>query len=178
MPIEPSKSTGETRATPLGPVAQVGIVVDDIVTATERYGRVLGVTDWMRYTYGPAVLTDQQYRGEPAAFSMHIALGGQQPQIELIEPAEGPSIYDEHLERFGPSMHHLGVYVDSLDDAIDRMARSGYAVLQKGTGFGLDGDGGFAYFDTAADLHTIVEAIVLPRRRRPPLATWRSAPGS
>lgn len=158
--------------TPLGKVGQVGIVVNDIVASADRYAELFGVDEWLRYTYGPALVPDLGYRGEPAAFSMHIALGGTDPQIELIEPVTGPSVYHEHLRDHGPGIHHLGVHVASFDAAVRAMTGRGYRVLQYGRGYGLDGDGGFAYFDTIADFGITIEAIEVPRRRPAPLDTW------
>lgn len=52
------------------------------------------------------------------------------------------------------------------------MRRAGYDVLQSGRGYGLDGDGGYAYFDTERDFEVIVEAIEVPKRRREPDFVW------
>lgn len=158
--------------TPIGPVGQIGILVADIATALDQYQRTFGVTEWRRYTYGPRLVPDLWYRGRPARFSMHIALGGTGPQLELIEPLAAPSIYHEHIRTYGYGVHHLGVFVASLDQAITAMTAHGYELIQYGRGYGLDGDGGFAYFDTSHDHHTIIEAIEVPRRRPAPLASW------
>jgi methylmalonyl-CoA/ethylmalonyl-CoA epimerase len=53
------------------------------------------------------------------------------------------------------------------------MSDAGYPVLQMGTGYGVDGDGGFAYFDTLAATSVVFEAIEVPARRRPPEDIWR-----
>lgn len=45
----------------------------------------------------------------------------------------------------------------------------GYRVTQTARGYGLNGDGGFAYFDTERDLGVVVEAIEVPVARRPPI---------
>ena len=146
------------------PVVQVGIVVDDLDRALELYTNRFGVGPWRIYTYGPSTLTSMAYRGEPGAFSMLLALAGQGPQLELIQPLEGPSVYHEWLERHGPGLHHVAVEVDSLTKTIATMELAGYALLQLGRGFGPDGDGGFAYFDTQGDLGVIVEAIEEAKR--------------
>ena len=52
------------------------------------------------------------------------------------------------------------------------MVAAGYDLLQSGYGYGLDGDGGYAYFDTERDFGIIVEALEVPRRRREPDFTW------
>lgn len=158
--------------TPIGPVGQIGILVADIVAASDHYQRIFGVTEWRRYTYGPGFVPDLWYRGRPTGFSMHIALGGTGPQLELIEPLAAPSIYHEHIRAHGYGIHHLGVFVASLDEAITTMTAHGYELIQYGRGYGLDGDGGFAYFDTSHDHHTTIEAIEVPRRRRAPLVSW------
>jgi hypothetical protein len=106
---------------------------------------------------------------------MHIAMGGSNPQIELIQPLAGPSIYHEFTEQGRTGLHHLGVFVDNLDAAITLMEEAGYRVTQTARGYGQGGDGGFAYFDTDRDLGVVVEAIEIPAIRRP--ATVRRTGG-
>ena len=98
-------------------------------------------------------------------------LAGSAPQVELIEPVEGPSIYHDWLESHPHGVHHLAVYVESLDAAIASMAAAGYALLQSGAGYGLDGDGGYAYFDTEHDFGVVLEAIEVLAGREPDF-TW------
>jgi hypothetical protein len=114
------------------------------------------------------MLTEQIYRDQHSQFSVRIAMNGASPQIELLQPLEGPSIYHEWLDRHGECLHHLAVYVESLDDAIESMTRAGYGPIQLGRGMGADGDGGFAYFDTERDFDLVLEAIEVPVRRREP----------
>jgi catechol 2,3-dioxygenase-like lactoylglutathione lyase family enzyme len=153
----------------LGPVGQVGILVRDLERAIAAYARVWPAR-FAVYTYGPHTLTTLAYRGAPGAFSMRIALSDTTPQIELIEARDGPSLYHEWLAEHGEGLHHVAVYVDSLDDAVAVMARAGHGVLQEGRGFGVDGDGGFAYFDTIDALDIVLEAIERPARRVTPEA--------
>jgi catechol 2,3-dioxygenase-like lactoylglutathione lyase family enzyme len=94
---------------------------------------------------------------------MQIALSDTSPQIELIEPLEGPSIYDGWL-----GIHHVGLYVPSLAESIASMQAQGFEPIQTGTGYGATGDGGFAYFDTTRQLAMIIEAIERPAVRREP----------
>jgi len=154
----------------LGSIGQVGILVRDLEEALRRYAALWpGAGPWLVYTYGPDFLPSFHYRGEAATCSMRIALSAQTPQIELIQPlGGGPSVYDG----YGPGFHHVGVLVESLDEATASMTRAGYETIQWGAGYGLDGDGGFAYFDTAGELGIIVEAIEVPRRRREPELVW------
>jgi hypothetical protein len=81
---------------------------------------------------------------------------------ELIESVEGPNVYEEFLAERGEGLHHLGYYVDDIHAEIANMRRLGFDLLQSGEGFGLHGDGAYAYFDTTASLGCIIEAIERP----------------
>lgn len=150
------------------PVEQVGILVRDLERAVEHYARRWAVTPWNVYAYGPDSVPRLSYRGEAGRFRMLVALSETSPQIELIHSIEGPSIYEEWLAENGEGLHHLGIVVPSLDAAKESFSAAGYELLQDGAGYGLDGDGGFAYFDTVRDFGSILEAIERPARRREP----------
>lgn len=113
-------------------------------------------------------MPDLGLRGEPASYEMNIALWGEGPQIELIEPVRGPSIYHEWLEQHGPGLHHIGMYVEDLDVGLTEMARDGHEPVQWGRGYGETGDGGFAYFDTRDLFGIYTELIEIPEVRMPP----------
>ena len=155
-------------------VGQIGILVPNLEEGLRTYGAIPAIESWSIYTYGPDFVPQLEYRGQPGRYSVRLALGGKGPQIELMEPLGGPSIYQEWIAEHGFGLHHLGFYVDSLQDAIRAMADAGYPVLQMGTGYGVDGDGGFAYFDTLAATSVVFEAIEVPARRRPPEEVWRA----
>jgi methylmalonyl-CoA/ethylmalonyl-CoA epimerase len=139
--------------------SQIGIVVRDVNAAVERWRRFWGIDDWTIVENGPANMHGLHYRGEPADFSMRLALSGSDPQLELLQPLEGPSILADWLERRGEGLHHLGVEVASVDETIAQMKAAGIKCVQHGYGFGADGSGAFAYFDTEAELGFLVEAI-------------------
>lgn len=150
---------------------QVGIVVRDLEAAARRYNHLWDVGPWRVFTYSPTILSSQHYRGRPAAYSMKLALNLQQPQIELIQPLQGPTIYHDWLQiRPEGGIHHLAITVGSLDETVATMAEAGFPAIQDGRGFGVHGDGGFAYFDTEHTLGFVIEAIELPSERREPEA--------
>ena len=153
--------------TPLGSVGQIGIVVPDLTAAIDLYGPMFGIAEWTCYRYTQEFMPWSRFGEESGAFEMEIAMGGAGPQVELIQPLTGPSIYHEFTSLGGSGLHHLGVFVDDLDAAIARMEESGYHITQTARGYGQNGDGGFAYFDTERDLHVVVEAIEIPALRRP-----------
>ena len=106
---------------------------------------------------------------------MRLALGGSDPQVELIEPLEGPSAYHEWIDEHGYGFHHVGYYVADVRAVTVEMERAGFEVLMGGSGFGADGSGAFAYYDTVAVLGYVTEAIEVPARRHEPEALWPPA---
>ncbi|MBS1881673.1 MAG: VOC family protein [Actinobacteria bacterium] len=161
-------------------IVQVGVVVADLEREARAISALLGISRWDVYTYGPGVCRDLTYRGAPADYSMRIALGGSSPVIELIQPLRGPNIYFDWLDESPEGLHHLAVQVEDLREGIGAAEAIGIAVLQSGRGYGLDGDGGFAYLDTYSQAGILLELIEIPERRREPEEIWtfdRDAPG-
>jgi glyoxalase/bleomycin resistance protein/dioxygenase superfamily protein len=150
------------------PVGQIGIVVRDLESSCRRYSALWQCGPWRIYTYSPEILSQQSYRGEPSRFAMRIGLNPTTPQIELLQPLEGPSVFDGWLERRGEGLHHLAAYVEDADEAIASMTSCGYSVVQEGRGFGVGGDGAFVYFDTEHDLGYLLEVVQPPTTRREP----------
>jgi 4-hydroxyphenylpyruvate dioxygenase-like putative hemolysin len=93
-------------------------------------------------------------------------------QIELVESLRGPNLYEEFLEQCGEGVQHLGIWVTDIASATQQMQALGYAMVQSGRGYGVQGDGAFAYFATADRLSTLIELIQLPKERYPPEATY------
>jgi methylmalonyl-CoA/ethylmalonyl-CoA epimerase len=152
------------RAPGTAEVHQVGIVVADLDAAVAAHSQLSGCTpaDWRLDVFGPDSVDELSVRGAPAEFSMRLAFHGASPELELIQPLAGPSIYAEWLAGQGGGLHHLAVAVTSLADATAAMERAGFPTLQAGWGFAPGGRGGFAYYDTAAALGYILEAVELP----------------
>ena len=150
-------------------IDQVAVVVRDLDAAMHEYTEKIGIGPWDVYTYGPHRMHTMTYRGEQRPYVMKLALAFSGPTMyELIESVEGPNVYEEFLAGHGEGLHHLGYYVDDIHAEIANMKSLGYDLLQSGEGFGLHGDGAYAYFDTAGPLGCIIEAIELPKEMPPP----------
>jgi methylmalonyl-CoA/ethylmalonyl-CoA epimerase len=164
---------------PLGPKpGQIGFVVPNVDAAMADLRVTSGLVPWMLNTMSAARAVSWEYRGAPGTFSMRAALCGDDPQIELIEPLDGPSIYHEWVAECGWGMHHFGFFIHDIEARIAEMGALGFPVIQQGRGYGAAGDGGYAYFDTRRRLGTLVEAIERPRDRRPPDAWWPAPPAA
>ena len=155
-----------------GELFQLAFVVRDLDAALDRYTRILGGSPWRIFTFSAASHREAAYRGGQTDFSVRLALNGTSPQYELIEPQRGPGIHQDWLDERGEGFHHVGVIVESLETAVERMAAEGYPAIQSGAGFGAGGDGAYAYFDTVADLGCFVEAVEPPAAMPEPDAVW------
>jgi hypothetical protein len=160
-------------------VAQVGVLVEDLDRAVETYWKVGRIGPWHIYTYQRPLIKTMHYRGQPANYKMRIALAWVNAFcIELIELGEGgDSIYQEFIKQRGYGLHHLGVVVEDAEVAVAQAESAGFGVIQDGRGYGLDGDGHFAYLDTEAQLGVIVELMQLPKLRVPPERIYPSELG-
>lgn len=150
-------------------INQVGFVVKDLDQAMKAYWENFGIGPWKIWTYGSPLVKDTTFRGRPEDFHMRIAIAMVgDVMIELIQHLDGHSVYKEYAQRAGQGVQHLGVFVDSIAEAVKEAEAAGFKVIQSGRGYGATGDGGFAYLDTEDELGTIFEFIEIPKVRRPP----------
>ena len=52
--------------------------------------------------------------------------------IELMEPIDGPSVWRDHLERYGEGLHHIAFMAPEMNDAITFLAGHGLRMVQHG----------------------------------------------
>ena len=108
--------------------SQVGILVDDLEAALERYDSLWGGGPWRCYRYAPDTIPTLTYRGRPGTYSIAIAINATTPQIELVRPLAGPSIYEEWIERRGPGLHHVCFQVENLDTTMAALQQQGIRI--------------------------------------------------
>ncbi len=150
-------------------IAQVAIIVENLEKAVENYWQLFGIGNWHFYTYGKPLVKAMTYHGEPAEYKMRVALSHLGPlRIELIEIAEGQTVYADFVREHGYGVHHFGVLVDNMAEALTEAASAGLAMTQDGAGFGQDGDGHYAYLDTEDKIGVTIELIERPAGRMPP----------
>lgn len=168
-----SNLTNEQRPLPFlnDGIVQIALIVPDLEGTVKRYYELFGIGDWHFYTYGKSVVPKMYRFGEPTDCTVRVALSYLGPmRIELIEVQnpEEPSVYSEFLREHGYGLHHVGVLTTNMDESVAAAAQSGISVVQEGSGFGLDGDGHYAYLDTQERLGMVVELIERPKHRHPP----------
>ena len=152
-----------------GGVGQLGFVVEDLYKTMEGYYKRFGMGDWKIYTYKRPLLKFQNFHGKPINYSARIGLSYfGNTRIELIQNLEGETIYTDFIKRHGYGLQHLGIYVPSMKEALENVQKAGFSVVMEGGGFGLDGDGHFAYLDTEDVTGICYELIERPKRRCEP----------
>ena len=143
-----------SRAAPPGPprIAAGGTGHDDAR---------LAAGPWRGWIFGPGG-KGREYRGSPAEWTLRLALNARNPQYELIEPLDGPSIHADWLADRGEGFHHVAYVVESLERTTAEMDAAGHAAVARIHSFGVAGDGAAAYYDTADALGFLVEAVEPP----------------
>ena len=74
-------------------------------------------------------------------------------ELELIEPGTGDNIFQEFLDSQGEGVHHFGILVPDLDEALRRFEEKGIGVLQHWESARTR----LAYLDTEEALGVILE---------------------
>jgi len=145
---------------------QIAFVVRELKRTAREFDARLGAGPWRGWIFGPQG-QGREYRGRPAEWTLRLALNNSQPQYELIEPVDGPSIHADWLADRGEGLHHLGYIVQSLEQTTAEMEAAGHPPIARIHSFGQDGDGAAAYYDTADALGFLVEAVDPPARMPP-----------
>jgi len=150
-------------------IAQVAILVPNLKETIKHYYHDFGIGPWHIYTYGNPLVKNMSYQGKPTNYKMRVGLSyfGRM-RIELIQPLSGDTVYADFIKEHGYGVHHFGILTDDMPSAVRLAEKAGYEIIMDGSGFGLDGDGFYAYIDTEAKLGVTLELIERPKRRVPP----------
>ncbi|MEJ2050482.1 MAG: VOC family protein, partial [Calditrichota bacterium] len=135
---------------------QVGIVVEDVAQAARSYADVLGMeVPEIRIT-DPYEKAHTRYNGVSTGARAKLAFFRlKNITIELIEPVDGPSTWQEFLQKEGPGVHHIAFQVDGMEQNIAYLQSRGGRLIQQGDFTG----GSYAYVDATQNLAVILELL-------------------
>ena len=140
-----SENRGEREGAVFSPERfhHLGIVVRNIDETIAYYEKSFGFGPFeIRYVDYPTAT----YYGQVSGYSGKLAFFFMGPvQIELIELVDGKTIHEDFLREKGEGLHHLGFWVDNIEESTKRAEALGYRVIQSYTR--RDGTG-FAYLDS------------------------------
>ena len=130
-------------------IDQIGIVVNDCEAVARRWEEMLGIGPWRVITN---TRTDDE--GNPVEVKLAFAYVGDL-EFELIEVVKGSTLHSEWAKEHGEGLHHLGCFVDDVDEAAAKMVDQGIEVMGQRPGQ-------WVYLDTRDPGGVIFE----PQRRR------------
>lgn len=134
-------------------VVQVGIIVRDVEDTARKLEELIGI--------GPFEILEPDYRdltfqGKVGKFKMKLALAkAGSIQIELMQPLQGETIYEEFVKRKGYGLHHLAIKTEDMEQSVNEMGSRGFKVIQSGNRPGVK----WAYLSTERQLGLIFELI-------------------
>jgi len=139
-----------------GQIMQMAYVVADIRTSIGEWVSRLNVGPWFLLDH----FTGEHpvYRGRTSIADVSIAMSfTASMNIELIQPNDqNPSVYKEHIDRFGHGFHHWGIASADVDQDAARLAAKGMELVFRA---GVPTGGDVAYFTTGGTLPGYVELI-------------------
>ncbi|MGL4610364.1 MAG: VOC family protein [Trueperaceae bacterium] len=90
--------------------------------------------------------TQTRYKGEATTATARAKLAFfpmGQVTLELIEPIGEPSTWHDQLKNHGPSLHHIAVEIQGMQQRIATLSKHGLELVQTGEYTG----GRYTYFD-------------------------------
>lgn len=137
-------------------VTQVGIIVGDIEARARAWADVLGVPVPEIIITDTVDLAHTEYQGRPSPARAKLAffhLG--QVGLELIEPIDGPSTWQDQLDRHGDSLHHIAFEIKGMPQRVAYLQGKGIPLIQRGDYTG----GRYAYLDSVPQLGAVLELL-------------------
>jgi catechol 2,3-dioxygenase-like lactoylglutathione lyase family enzyme len=145
-------------------IKQVGIAVKDVIRTAENYWNILGIGPWEVRDWGTHALYDRTYYSKPAwgrERLAHAYLGDL--ELELVQPVEGDSVYQDWIDEHGEGLNHLKFLCDDIDEVSRLLIEQGFPSIQSGHfGDPKEKAGGFNYIDIPP-LHCIWEPVHKPK---------------
>jgi len=117
-------------------IDHISYAVKDIDQTVEAWSRLYGIGPW---TYRENGGVDA--KGRPWKIRMAFAYFGPL-EIELVQCAEGRIFQSRFLDTWGEGVHHIGFYVDNVDEEVKKLVSQGVKLF-------VHDPGHFAYLDAS-----------------------------
>ena len=140
---------------------QVGVLVRALDACLEKLDRLLGIGPFRIVDYPPAgEEMFREYQGKQGNFKAKFCfyhLGN--IELELIQPLEGESVWEDFIVKHGPGIHHLKFMVPEFEGIKAYMSEQGYEISQQGDAVGINKGRVWAYYNTYEDIGFDVEIM-------------------
>ena len=153
----PENTQGSPARFQVNNINQLAIVVRDVKRTAQNYWNILGIGPWAFFDWESPFVYNRKYHGRPSFGRERIALadiGG--VQLELLQPIEGESIYQDFLNEHGEGLHHISSIVGDVNGAVEILAKDGFPSIQSGC-FGPHGSGNIYNYIDIKNLRAIWE---------------------
>lgn len=141
--------------------AQVGFVVNDIEETKKKYSLLFDMAEPPAVPGGDYAITQTTVYGKPAPdaacllafFDLREGV-----QLELIQPNKTPSVWRDHLDKYGEGIHHIAFFVDNADEVVEKLKAEFDAVVEQVGNYG-DGSGRYIYLSLEKHLKCRIELL-------------------
>jgi methylmalonyl-CoA/ethylmalonyl-CoA epimerase len=106
------------------PIRHVGVIVADVDKAAREYADVLGIPVPQTRAV-PGVPFPDDYTGDRNAHPKVAMIRLANMSIELLQPMGGKSPWRDHLDQFGPGLHHIAFGVPDVGQAVAQLQKLG-----------------------------------------------------
>lgn len=137
-------------------VTQIAIVVRDIEKTIAVWSELLGLEKPKIVETEGSELTHMTFRGKPSDGKAKLAfINMENVVLEFIQPVDGPSTWQDFLEKRGEGIHHIAFNVENLEETLRKFREIGVKPEQNG-----DFEGGcYVYTDAKSKLGAIIELL-------------------
>ncbi|MDF1775267.1 MAG: VOC family protein [Rhizobiaceae bacterium] len=138
----------------LGPIRQLGYVVDDIEAGMRHWSQVMGVGPWY---YNPRVpIENYTYDGQTYEPHNSVALANSgYVQVELIQTRNDvPSMYRDFRNAGHRGLQHVAFWTECFDADLERLLARDFTVKMGGE---VGANGRFVYFEQEHHPGTVIE---------------------
>ncbi len=141
-------------------VNQVGIVVKNIDKAISLFSELYGINPWFHIIESGTPPVFYKENRIEQSIKIAVAFSGQ-IQFEFIQPCDSnENIYNNHLEKHGEGIHHLGFFVSNLKKRVLKANSLDIKVIQQGIIINKGGSvTNYAYLDTLDKCGIMMEFI-------------------
>jgi catechol 2,3-dioxygenase-like lactoylglutathione lyase family enzyme len=165
--MRPGEAWAAQATTPANPYAKmlhVGILVDDLEEAVDRW-RDMGFTDIR--VLPPSKGVERLYHGKPIDVTLKQAfIHGTEPMIELMEPVEDTaSPWRDYRAKHGEVIHHLAYRLPDTSTELEKFRKLGLHELAQGKWPEGDSHWGTFHYVQDPDGGVIIEFISRITRR-------------
>ncbi|MBR0463237.1 MAG: VOC family protein [Clostridia bacterium] len=141
--------------------SQVGFVVNDLEEAKNKFALLFGCDVPNTCDGGTYEVAQTRIYGQPAPdANCLMAFFDLRPgvQLELIQPNEAPSVWRDHLEKYGEGIHHIAFNTDDADEMARRLCEAFDGEIEQQGNYG-DGSGQYIYLSLHKTLKCRVELL-------------------